>query len=177
MTCLQIFISERYYDIQELCRRKIKVNADDLCNDICEKLLEDRGKLTAICERDEIWFYVVRIINISAFSKTSRFYYKYKKHQEFERVDIDEIQVASKSIEEKEFRTEYRLNLLGLILQDLDWFDAELFRVYYHHEHSLKSLSDATEISKTTIQKSIARTKAYIHEEIQRLRGYNRSDY
>ena len=55
----------------------------------CVTILEDNGdKYESICER-ELWYYLVRVAKINAFSKTTRFYYKYKKHKERESNDLD----------------------------------------------------------------------------------------
>ena len=174
MSCLTTFLTEHYGELQKLCRRKVRDNGDDLCNDICINLIESNNPhILEMCERGELWYYVVRIVSISTFSKTSRFYYKYKKHREFE-TDMTRIFPAhhDDSVSLEEVR-KYQLKTIELILQDLDWFDAQLFKVYFLHEHSLKSLSDATGISKTTIQKSIAKTKDYIKEEVKRLRRHS----
>lgn len=52
----------------------------DLCNDIYLELMEKpESVLSGIYERDQIQYYITRIVLNNVNSKTSRFYYKYRR--------------------------------------------------------------------------------------------------
>ena len=60
---------------------------DDLMHDLCVNVLENnKDKFSELCERGELMYYLLGVIRINAFSKTTRFYYKYKKHKEHETI-------------------------------------------------------------------------------------------
>ena len=63
---------------------------------------------------------------------------------------------------------------INSILLTIDWFDAEVFRIYYTQSHSLKTLSNATGISSTLYNASeSARTN---QRKSKGLGHYNRKD-
>ena len=84
ITCTQRWFSDNYDRLQDMCCMYVGEElGQDLMHDLCVTILEDNGdKYESICERGELWYYLVRVAKINAFSKTTRFYYKYKKHKE-----------------------------------------------------------------------------------------------
>ena len=117
--------------------------------------------------------YICRSIAICGFSKSTRFYYKYKKHNEkvarrypieilSAQVDIDST-ITQQDLENQ-------MDDAFSILKEIRWFDAEVFKSYYLHSHSLKSLSDATGIPKNTLYKSIQTAKDHLKENSERIR-------
>ena len=100
-------------------------------------------------------------------SRTSRYYYKYRKYYEYhvsgivESISPDNIE---KHTEEKEL-IEERLEWIESKLQDCYWFDAEVFRLYYFENHSLNSFSKATGINRNTLFKAINNVKIYLKNE------------
>ena len=100
-------------------------------------------------------------------SKTSRYYYKYNKYYEYHTTTTIESLTQDNTeynIKDKEI-VEQRLEWIEEKLQDLYWFDAECFRIYYREEHSLNTMSKATKISRATIYKAITNVKNYLLNE------------
>jgi len=62
------------------------------------------------------------------------------------------------------------------ILQEIRWFDAEVFKAYHLHSHSLKTLSNATGINKNTIYKAIKAAKNHLQKNTQRIRRHGGVD-
>ncbi|QDP66709.1 MAG: hypothetical protein Unbinned1446contig1005_30 [Prokaryotic dsDNA virus sp.] len=146
---------------------------DDLMQDLCIMVLGDKpDKFDAICERGELWYYLVRTIKIAAFSKTTPFYRKYKKHKEH--IDRNWVGIEDRlpdvhetyDIKTDEW-TQQKLGTIQEVLKDIPWFEAELFKIYYLHEHTLQTLSDATGINKNTINKGISRAKRKIRKTLK----------
>jgi len=173
--CTEQFLVDAYEQLQDMCRMYVGESlGDDLFHDTCIWLLEDTtGKYEEMCERGELWYYIARVLKINAFSKTTRFYYKYKKHKEIEDNTIDfhvQFLVYSQETEDTMTRTtKNKVAAINKVLADIPWFEREIFKVYYLHEHTLQTLSDATGINKNTIHKAIRRAKRKIqkHNEAQ----------
>ena len=141
---------------------------DDLLSFVIEELYKcDQDRITEIIEKKQLTFYIARVMLNQYHSKTSRYYYKYNKYYEYhicstiENITADNTTYTIKDKEEIEERLEW----VEEKLQDLYWFDAELFRIYYRDSHSLNSLAKATKISRATIYKAINNVKNYLKNE------------
>ena len=141
---------------------------DDLLSFVIEELYKcDQDRLDEIIEKDQMTFYVVRIMLNQYHSKTSRYYYKYDKYYEYHTTTTIESLTQDNTeynIKDKEI-VEQRLEWIEEKLQDLYWFDAVCFRIYYREEHSLNTMSKATKISRATIYKAITNVKNYLLNE------------
>ena len=163
VTCVQQFISDNYDYLSRICVGMVGDElGDDLMHDLCVTILEDNGtKYVDLCGRGELMYYLLGVIRINAFSKNTRFYYKYRKHKEHETgatinwADVRE--QASSQTSDEDMRQ--RLREAKEIMRGIPWFEAEVFKIYYLHNHSLQTLSDATGISKTTINKALGRAR------------------
>lgn len=166
VTCVQRFISKNYDYLSRLCVGYVGEDLGcDLMHDLCVTILDDNGKkYDGLCDRGELMYYLIRVIKINAFSKTTRFYYKYKKHHEKEThtpsFDMFE-QTGDNATDEW---TQERMKSAMELLNGLSWFDCEVFKIYYLHNHSLKSLSDATGIPRTTINQAISRARIHVRK-------------
>ena len=100
-------------------------------------------------------------------SKTSRYYYKYRKFYEYhvtgiiEAITPDNVEV---NIEDKKI-VEERLAWIEEKLKDLYWFDAEVFRIYYREGFSLNEMQKETKINRNTLHKAISNVKNYLINE------------
>ncbi len=173
MNCIGSFVKTNYDYLLGVSNGYVGVEfGADLLNDLTLTYLENEEKYRPICERGELMKYVCRSLAICGFSKSSRFYYKYKKHQEkiAKRYPIDiirETEDAYSSTKQKDI--EQQVAEAFSILEEIRWFDAEVFKSYYLHSHSLKTLSDATGIPKNTLYKSIQTAKAHLKENSERI--------
>ena len=139
----------------------------DLLSFVIEELYRcDQERINEIIEKKQMTFYVARIMVNQYYSKTSRFYYKYKKYYKHHLVGIKDgvSDNTTQEIERKE-EIEQKLDFIDEKLKDIYWFDAEIFKIYYRDSHSLNSLSKATKISRATIYKSINKVKDYLKNE------------
>lgn len=162
-TCVQQFISENYDYLSRICVGYIGEElGDDLMHDLCVNILEDNGeKYTSLCEKGELLYYLLGVIRLNAFSKNTRFYYKYIKHTEHE-TRMPEYLANAKTPTPYQHDDEYiqkQMKVVESLLSGLPWFDCEIFKIYYLDSHSLKSLSDATGISRTTINQALGRAR------------------
>lgn len=141
---------------------------DDLLSFVIEELYKcDQERIEQIIEKNQLTFYIARVMLNQYHSKTSRYYYKYNKYYEYhttttiESISADNVDYT---IKEKEL-VEERLDWIEEKLKDLYWFDAQVFKVYYLEEHSLNSMAKATKINRNTLFKAISNVKKYLINE------------
>ena len=141
---------------------------DDLLSFVIEELYKcDQNKINEIIKKNQMTFYVVRVMLNQYHSKTSRYYYKYRKFYEYhvtgiiEAITPDNVEV---NIEDKKI-VEEKLAWIEEKLKDLYWFDAEVFRIYYREGFSLNEMQKETKINRNTLHKAISNVKNYLINE------------
>ena len=144
------------------------IGKDDLLSFVIEELYKcDQERIDEIIEKNQLTFYIARVMLNQYHSKTSRYYYKYNKYYEYhttttiESISADNVDYT---IKEKEL-VEERLDWIEEKLKDVYWFDAQVFKVYYLEEHSLNSMAKATKINRNTLFKAISNVKKYLIKE------------
>ena len=140
----------------------------DLLSFVIEELYKcDQDRIAEIIRKKQMTFYVARVMVNQFHSKTSRYYYKYNKYYEYhvtgivEAISPDNIETV---IENKE-KIEEQLSWIEDKLQDLYWFDAEVFRIYYREDFSLNEMQKETKINRNTLYKAITNVKNYLINE------------
>ena len=166
---LNKYLTNNYDKLQDMAFNIAgKKNKDDLLSFVIEELYKcDQERIKEIIEKKQLTFYIVRVMLNQYHSKTSRYYYKYKKYYEFHTTSTIEgisQDTTEYNIKEKE-QVEERLEWIEDKLKDLYWFDAEVFKVYYLEGHSLNSMAKATKINRNTLFKSINNVKKYLINE------------
>jgi len=141
---------------------------EELLHFVIEELYKcDQIRLREIIEKNQMTFYAVRVMMNQYHSKTSRYYYKYKKYYEYHATQTIECISAdkSKSNKKKKEEIEVKLDWIEEKLKDLYWFDAEVFKLYYRENFSLSEMAKATKINKNTLYKAIRNVKNYLINE------------
>jgi len=141
---------------------------EELLHFVIEELYKcDQIRLREIIEKKQMTFYAVRVMINQYHSKTSRYYYKYKKYYEYHTAQTIESLSAdkSKSTKKKKEEVEVKLKWIEEKLKDLYWFDAEVFKLYYRENFSLSEMAKATKINKNTLYKAIRNVKNYLINE------------
>jgi len=141
---------------------------DDLLSFVIEELYKcDQDRINEIIEKNQLTFYIARVMLNQYHSKTSRYYYKYNKYYEYhttttiESITADNTEYTIKDKKE----IEQRLEWVEDKLKDCYWFDSQVFKVYYLEEHSLNSMAKATKINRNTLFKAINNVKKYLIKE------------
>ena len=146
---------------------------DDLLHETIVALYEsDEKKIEDLIENKKLLFWIARIMVNQYHSKTSPYWHKYRKY--YKRVNekfvlgtwqdqyinntpsrihriIEEDGIEAKKQIERE-------------LEEVHWFDSEVFRIYYYGEvngkpFSLNSMEKETGINRNTLYKSIKKVK------------------
>ena len=141
---------------------------DDLLSFVIEELYKcDQERINEIIKKNQLTFYIARVMLNQYHSKTSRYYYKYNKYYEYhttttiESITADNTEYTIKDKKEVEERLEWVEDKL----KDCYWFDSQVFKVYYLEEHSLNSMAKATKINRNTLFKAINNVKKYLIKE------------
>ena len=166
---LDEYLMENYDKLKDIAYNIAGVEEkDDLLSFVIEELYKcDPVRIREIIENKQMTFYVVRVMLNQYHSKTSRYFYKYKKYYQYHVTGIIESispDNTIKNTEEKE-EVEKRLQWIEDKLKDLYWFDAEVFRIYYKENFSLSEMAKATKINKNTLYKAIKNVKNYLINE------------
>jgi predicted DNA-binding protein YlxM (UPF0122 family) len=146
--------------------------ADDAVSMVVESMLNmNRDTLQDIYDKGGLLWYAIRCITLNLGSKTSRYYYKYNKY--YERVDTN-VSNSTYSVHYYENNPdiyedndkEINLEAIDNLLQDLYWYDRDLFITYYKGGYTLDSLSDKTGISRMSIFNTIKKVKNFLKERV-----------
>jgi len=151
-------------------------NDEDKASDVVQMTMEavlkmPKETLQDIYNKNGLLWYVVRIINLNIKSKTSRYYYKYNKYYELIDSNNSTITYSSDYYENKpgddtRSNTHIRLDAIDDLLEELYWYDRELFTTYYKGGYTLDTLAEQTGISRTSIFHTIKRVREYIKDNI-----------
>ena len=115
---------------------------------------------------------MIRIMINNFNSKTSRFYYKFKKYYQHKtpNVNFKDTKDTTPSIHtiEAKKEVERQLQFIDNQLNTIHWFDAQVFKIYYFDNHSLNTMAKATRISRNTLYKSINIAKKHLKENLNK---------
>jgi hypothetical protein len=166
---LNKYLIENYNKLKDMAYNIAgKKGKDDLLSFVIEELYKcDQDRIDEIIEKKQMTFYIARVMLNQYHSKTSRYYYKYRKYYEYhvsgiiESISPDNTQSKK---EEKEI-VEKKLDWIEDKLKDLYWFDVQCFKIYYMENHSLNTMAKATKINRNTLFKAINNVKKYLINE------------
>lgn len=142
---------------------------EDLLSEVVLVILEsDRARMEALIGRNQMRYWVTRIMLNQYNSSTSPYHYKYRMHTVRHRKADPEIRrwLAEGDRDEIQAR-EVMLEYVEEALKDMDYFDRMVTTIYYKHGHSLNTLAAETGISRTTLYKAIKRTRHAIAEKLK----------
>jgi len=166
---LDKYLIENYHKLKDMAYNITSGKGnDDLFSFVVEELYKcDQERIDEIIKKNQMTFYVVRVMINQYHSKTSRYYYKYKKYYEYHTTTTIECLSADNTqytIKDKEL-VEERLEWIEEKLKDLYWFDAEVFKIYYREGFSLNQMQKETKINRNTLHKAITNVKKYLLNE------------
>ena len=123
---------------------------------LCEM---DESKLIGLYERNELKYYMVRIMLNMIKSDRSSFFKNYRNY----------VELLENDVEVFESNPEETYNKIEVHLQNLHWYNRELFKLYaLDFKKNAKELSRKTGIPYMSIVRSINKTKAEIKKNIKK---------
>ena len=174
MLSLNVYIDKKYAKLTEVSR-KLSSNRypdyEDLLHEVILELYSKEEELiNGLIKRGELLYYIVRIMINQYHSSTSPFYTKYRKHYKLRKqykenyIFNKEGGIGMENWEELK-QMEKRLRWIDKKCKDLNWFDVQIFKIYYLNGFSLTSMQVATKINRNTLGKSIRIVKKYLQNE------------
>ena len=152
---------------------------DDLTQVVFEQLLlMDKGKLKALIDSGDLNRYFNRMCKLSYYSKNSQYYYVYNKIYEVINFKGRHEKQSEKQSPSNLYITEDELttnaDIINSILNELYWYDRELFRLYVLGDENVKkytytSLAKKTGISRISIYYTIKSVKKYVAKRIKEI--------
>jgi RNA polymerase sigma factor (sigma-70 family) len=144
-----------------------KTAGDDAFQELMVSLFEkEDNKLKAIYDRGDLLWYCIRALTLMLKSSTSRYYYKYKKYYTLINGNITADQIAD-IVYNGQTSTWKQLDKIDKIIDEIYWYDREIFKLYYYQPNTLHGLAEQTGISRTSIFKTIKRVKKYIKKRLE----------
>jgi len=151
-------------EIQEIVQETIMylytMNQDTL------KKIYDKDGVTGILKYSGV------VMRRAVHSKRSNYYYKYNKY--YEKIDTN-YNLISKDKKTKDIENlpNYDYNITWTYLEKIDteldnmyWYDAELFKLYYYENNTLDSLAEKTGISRNSIHTTISKVRKQLKENL-----------
>ena len=183
MLKLNKYLEKNYKKLKEVSDKITsgkKYNSEDLLHDTIVNLYDsDKNKIESLIDKNELIFWIARIMVNQYHSKTSPFYKKYKKYYQIinDKFSIGTWQdqyinntpgrihrmIEEDGVKQKE-KFEKDLELINKKLKEIHWFDSECFRIYTMTGMSLTQFSNQCGISRNTLYKSIVKVKKIFNE-------------
>lgn len=161
---VETYITNNYYQLLKIAKTITKNHnlSQDLLQEIILQLYDkDEIKLKGY-DDNQIKYYIVSIMRINWYSKTSPFYYKVKREiQKYQ--DLTEIHNTSE--DQDDFEKEIIYGILEQSWCELNWFHKSLFE-WYMTLGSLKKVSLKTNIPLASIGKYIKEAKIEMKQDV-----------
>jgi len=144
-------------------------DVDDLTQEVLVQLLDmPTKKLQKLIRTGEIHKYFNRMCKLNYYSKNSRYYYTYRKV--YEHITFSD-KLLSGIQKQDEIYIINDSDLIHSILDELYWYDRELFKLYVLGDNnSYTSLAKKTGISRISIYYTIKSVKKYIAKRLKEYR-------
>ena len=150
-------------------------DVDDVIQEVFASLYSKPEQLQQLIKDKKIKFYFIRLCKNNYYSKTSRYYYKYDKAYKHISFNTDVLLKVTKQKAQDLYFIEDS-DLINSILDNLYWYDRELFKLYVLGDDDGKkftytSLSKKTKISRMNIYLTIKKVKEYLKAELKKVRN------
>jgi len=132
---------------------------NELALDLLHYAIEEvssKSNLQEIVDSGGMRFYLIRIMITQWRSQTGPFYKQFiKGHDDIDTHDFTETEPEKLDIKK-----------INGLLDQLNWYDRELFKLFAEGNHTYSSLSRETKIPRTSISLTINRVRRYLKQNI-----------
>ncbi len=154
------WISVNYTVLEEMTNNITRSSDEsgDLLHCVLEQALDREEKLNDIPDKEKKWWFS-RVLYVNWNSKTSPYYYQYKKESStYNEIEDYKLETPDTDLTYKLWVDE-KMDKVDEVLEDLHWFQRLLFRRYLYGNFSYNTLSKKTKIPVNTIATSIRNIK------------------
>lgn len=160
------WIESNINELKKICRSVSRTNdIDDLLQTCVEQFLINKktGELTP---QQKLYFFT-RIVHNQYHSKTSKYYYHFKRQQT---IPYYEVEIADDEYEEPEANLEWVKKQLDEIKQGKDWYYGRLMELYIELGCSITKLSERTTIPINSVSRDINKVRKLLNKKRNGLR-------
>ena len=168
--------NEQYTILKEIAAKFIPAeDLDDLVHEVFLQLYENPEKLNGIINNNKLKWYFIRLCKNNYYSKTSKYHYKYRRlHKEI--TFTNDLMRYNFVLKTEKIYFIKDSELINKLLDELYWYDRELFKLYVLGENDGKSytyssLSKKTKISRMNIYITIKKVKKHIKNRLKEIRN------
>jgi len=163
---IEDYLTRNYYQLLTIAKRLTKNDqlSQELLHECILQILEKEKLVLKSYDDNSIKYYIVAIMRINYFSKTSPFYYRIRRERIIMNVDITTC--WDMSYEQEEFETEELYQLLEEEYCELNWFKKSLLDMYLALNSSMKAVSRKTNIPIQSISRYIKETRQEVKSNI-----------
>ena len=164
---IENYIANNYYTIYNIALKMTKQDplTKDLLHEVILQLYDKQVITLKDYDDNSIKYYIVAVLRINYFSKTSPFHYRIRRERQLMNVDV--ATCWDISYEQQEFETERIYQLLEENYAELDWFKKSLLDLYLSLNSSMNAVSRKTNIPKTSISRYINEIRKIVKEDIK----------
>ena len=156
-----IWIESNFDELKKICRSVSRQNdIDDLLQTCVEQFL--LNKKTAELSSNQKLYFFTRIVHNQYHSKTSKFYYHFKRS--FNTL-YDETEIVDEDYQEPEVNLEWVMKQLDEIKQGKDWYYGRLFELYIELGCSITKLSERTTIPINSVSRDINKIRKILNKK------------
>jgi RNA polymerase sigma factor (sigma-70 family) len=163
---IEDYIQKNYYHLYNIGMKMTK--QDPLTRDLlheCILQLYDKDVISLKNYDDNsIKYYIVAVMRINYFSKTSPFHYRIRRERQIMNVDV--ATCWDLSYEQEEFEQEQIYQLLELNYTELSWFQKSILDLYLSLNRSMKAVSRKTNIPNQSISRYINEIRKQVKTDI-----------
>lgn len=160
------YLTRNYYQLLTIAKKLTKNDqlSQELLHECILQVLEKEKITLKSYDDNSIKYYIVAIMRINYFSKTSPFFYRIRRERMIMNVDITTC--WDMSYEQEEFETEELYQLLEEEYCELNWFKKSLLDMYLSLNSSMKAVSRKTNIPIQSISRYIKETRHEVKTNI-----------
>lgn len=163
---IESYITRDYYNLLNISKKMTRGDqlSHDLLHEVILQLYDKEDIILKSYDDNSIKYYIVAIMRINYFSKTSPFFYKIRRERIVMNVDITTCWDIS--YEQESFESEELYQLLEQEYCELNWFKKSLLDMYLSLNSSMKAVSRKTNIPIQSISRYIKETRLEVKTNI-----------
>jgi hypothetical protein len=163
---IESYITRDYYNLLNISKKMTRGDqlSHDLLHEVILQLYDKEDIILKSYDDNSIKYYIVAIMRINYFSKTSPFFYRIKRERILMNVDITTC--WDMSYEQESFESEELYQLLEQEYCELNWFKKSLLDMYLSLNSSMKAVSRKTNIPIQSISRYIKETRQEVKTNI-----------
>jgi hypothetical protein len=160
------YITKNYYQLLTIAKKLTRGDqlSQDLLHEVILQLYDKEDIILKSYDDNSIKYYIVAIMRINYYSKTSPFFYKIRRERTLMTVDITTC--WDMSYEQESFESEELYQLLEEEYCELNWFKKSLLDMYLSLNSSMKAVSRKTNIPIQSISRYIKETRQEVKTNI-----------